>query len=125
MHKIPDILRNNISTVLNSYSVVFFFNNRLMGMVLLIVTFFNFWSGLSGLIAVVISIMIAIPLGFDRKKINKGILSFNALLTGIGMGTFFEPGPAYFYYTDICRSFLLCHHCYSRWLAWKIWFALP
>lgn len=86
-------LRNPFLTaVLNSYSVVFFFNNRLLGFVLLIVTFFNFAAGISGLIAVIASILIADSMGFDKSKINQGIYSFNALLTGLGMGTFFETG---------------------------------
>lgn len=97
MYKVRDILRNTIvPSVLNSYSVVFFFNNRFMGLLLLIVTFFNFQSGLSGLIAVLTSVLIARSMGFDETKLKQGIYGFNALLTGIGMGTFFEPGAAFF-----------------------------
>ena len=97
MPKLQDIsVRNLISSVLNSYSVIFFFNSRLMGMILLITTFFNFWAGLSGLFSVILTIIIASSMGFDASRIKQGIYSFNALLTGIGMGTFFEPGPAFF-----------------------------
>jgi urea transporter/murein DD-endopeptidase MepM/ murein hydrolase activator NlpD len=97
MKKLQDTLRNIFfPALLNSYSVVFFFNNKLMGIILMAVTFLNFWAGLSGLLAVVVSLMIAGSMGFDDIRLKQGIFSFNALLTGIGMGTFFEPGIAFF-----------------------------
>lgn len=90
-------LRNSfIPSVLNSYSVIFFFNNCFIGLILLLVTFLNFQAGLSGLIAVIATILIAGKMGFDEVRIRQGLYSFNSLLTGIGMGTFFEPGAAYF-----------------------------
>ncbi|MBK7133795.1 MAG: urea transporter [Bacteroidales bacterium] len=81
-----------IPAALNSYSVIFFFNNRLLALVLLIVTFFNPVAGLSGLIAVLTTVLVAYSMGFDNLKLKQGIYSFNALLVGIGMGTVFEPG---------------------------------
>lgn len=82
--------------ILNSYSVIFFFNNKLMAFALLLISFFNFYAGLSGLIAVILSVIIANALGFDKSMLKKGLFSFNALLTGIGMGTFFDPGWVFF-----------------------------
>jgi len=81
-----------IPAILNSYSVLFFFNNRLVAIALLAVTFFNFSAGLSGLISVITTVVFANAMNFDRVRIKQGIYSFNALLVGIGMGTFFEPG---------------------------------
>ena len=81
---------------LNSYSVIFFLNNKVFAAGLILVTFFNFFAGLSGLIATLTSILIANVMGFDKLQIKKGLFSFNALLTGIGMGTFFDPGTVYF-----------------------------
>jgi urea transporter/murein DD-endopeptidase MepM/ murein hydrolase activator NlpD len=60
--------------------------------VILLVSFFNFYAGLSGLIAVLVSVLIANSMGFDKTQLKKGFYSFNGLLTGIGMGTFFDPG---------------------------------
>lgn len=85
-----------LTAILNSYSVIFFFNNRLLGVLLLVVTFFNFFAGLSGLIAVIATVLIADAMGFDKVKISQGIYSFNSLLTGLGIGTFFEPGLVFF-----------------------------
>jgi urea transporter/murein DD-endopeptidase MepM/ murein hydrolase activator NlpD len=91
-----EIRKTFIPAVLNSYSVVFFFNNRLLATVLIIVTFFNFNAGLSGLIAVITTVSIAGSMGFDKARLTQGIYSFNALMTGLGMGTFFEPGLVFF-----------------------------
>jgi urea transporter/murein DD-endopeptidase MepM/ murein hydrolase activator NlpD len=97
MPQLLKILREDlIPATLNSYSVIFFFNSRLFGIVLLIASFFNFSAGLSGLIAVIFSVLVTKYMGFDELRIKQGIYSFNALLTGIGMGTFFEQGGVYF-----------------------------
>jgi urea transporter/murein DD-endopeptidase MepM/ murein hydrolase activator NlpD len=85
-----------LPAVLNSYSVIFFFNNKLLAAVLMAVTFFNFLAGLSGLIAVLITVLIAYFMNFDRLMLKKGLFSFNALLLGIGMGTFFDPSLVFF-----------------------------
>jgi urea transporter len=91
-----DISETIIPAVLNSYSVIFFFNNRMVALVLLIVTFFNIIAGLCGLIAVLVAVIIARSMGFDNGLLRQGIYSFNALLAGIAIGTFFEPGPVFF-----------------------------
>jgi urea transporter/murein DD-endopeptidase MepM/ murein hydrolase activator NlpD len=85
-----------LPAVLNSYSVIFFFNNKLLALVMLLVTFFNFFSGLSGLIAVFIAVLIANSMGLEKSQLKKGLFSFNALLVGLGMGTFFDPSWVFF-----------------------------
>jgi len=85
-----------LPAVLNSYSVIFFLNNKLLALGILVMTFFNFYAGLSGLIATVTAVVIAWTMGFEKETIRKGLLSFNALLIGLGMGTFFDPGIFYF-----------------------------
>ena len=87
---------NVLPAMLNSYSIVFFLNNRLFASGILILTFFNFYAGLSGLIAVISAILVASSMGFDKTLVKKGLYSFNALLIGLGMGTFFDPGLVYF-----------------------------
>jgi len=85
-----------IPATLNSYSVVFFFNNKLLACILMLVSFFNFFAGLSGLLAVLIAVLIANSMNLDKIQMKRGLYSFNALLTGIGMGTFFDPSPVFF-----------------------------
>jgi len=91
------LIRNTIlPATLNSYSIIFFFNNRLFASVIMLVSFFNFFAGLSGLIAVLVAVLIANTMGFDKVQLKNGVYSFNALLTGIGMGTFFDPGLVFY-----------------------------
>lgn len=85
-----------LPATLNSYSVIFFFNNKLLASVIMLASFLNFFAGLSGLIAVLTTVLIAHTMGFDKIQLKNGLYSFNALLTGIGMGTFFEPGLVFF-----------------------------
>jgi urea transporter len=90
-----DLKENILPGVLNSYAVVFFFNNRLFAVILFAVTCFNFVAGISGLFAVLVAVAIAWLMGFDKAILRQGIYSFNALLIGICIGTFFEPGPVF------------------------------
>jgi urea transporter len=85
-----------LPSILNSYSVIFFFNNKLLATILLLVSFFNFYGGLSGLIAVLVTVLIANSMGLNKYQLKQGLFSFNALLTGMGMGTFFDPSWVFF-----------------------------
>lgn len=67
-----------------------------MGAIILLVSFFNFFAGLSGLIAVLFSILIANGMGLDKTQLKQGLFSFNALFLGMGMGTFFDPSLVFF-----------------------------
>ena len=97
MQKTINSLRNTIlPATLNSYSVIFFFNNRLFALVLMAVSFFNFFAGLTGFIAALTAVIIANSMGFNKIELKKGLFSFNALLVGIGMGTFFDPSFVFF-----------------------------
>ncbi len=66
--------------VLNSYSQVFFSDNRVFAAIILIITFQVPLAGLAGLAGVLISLVLAKWLGFDKKLISKGLLSYNTLL---------------------------------------------
>jgi len=87
---------NILPATLNSYSIIFFLNNKLFAIGILVFTFFNFYAGLSGLIATLMAVLIADSIGFDKDQLRKGFYSFNSLLIGLGMGTFFDPGIVYF-----------------------------
>lgn len=67
-----------------------------MAIALMLASFLNFYAGLSGFLAVLLAVLIANSLGFDKVQLRNGVLSFNALITGIGLGTFFDPGIVFF-----------------------------
>ncbi len=81
--------------MLNSYAVLFFSNNKLFAWLLLIVSFFNPYAGLAGIIAASLAICMAFFTGLNKKLIIDGIYSYNALIIGIGMGTIYNFNTAF------------------------------
>ncbi len=82
--------------MLNSYSQIFFSKNKTLGILLLLVSFFDFWTGLNGLLAVLVSNQTAKWFKFNTQSIEKGLYGFNSLLVGLGTGILFQPSPASF-----------------------------
>lgn len=83
-------LQYYFNAALNSYAILFFSQNKILGILLFVVSMFNFNAGLSGLICVIGSLILVSNLGFSRENIKSGLYSFNSLLLGIGFGTFFN-----------------------------------
>ena len=80
-----------LSIVLNSYSQVFFSKSKLLAAFLMIISFFDYGAGLSGIIAVVIANILAWALGYNKYFLQSGLYGFNALLVGLGIGLFYQP----------------------------------
>ena len=78
--------------VLNSYSQVFFSDNPVFGLLVIAVTFLVPASGIAGLAGVVLSMLLARWLGFDKELIAKGVFSYNTLLVTLPLGLFFHAG---------------------------------
>ncbi|MDP1745910.1 MAG: urea transporter [Bacteroidota bacterium] len=72
-------------TILNSYSLMFFSLNNVFAIVILIVTFFSPYVGLSGLAAIVLINLCAYFIGFNRDEILNGLFGFNALFLGLAL----------------------------------------
>ena len=83
-------------SVIHSYTQIFFSKNKVFGVLLMATTFFDFSLGISGLIAVFMSNLLAMALGFNRSFIQEGSYGFNGLLVGLGLGLYYEPNPAFF-----------------------------
>ena len=84
-----------VNSTLNSYSTVFFSNNKLFALLIMLITFFNVSAGFSGLIAVVITNLIAYWMGYNETSISKGSFAFNSLLVGLGLGVTYEFSLAF------------------------------
>jgi urea transporter/murein DD-endopeptidase MepM/ murein hydrolase activator NlpD len=65
-------------------------------MAVMLASMLNITAGISGLLAVILAVVVAESLGFDKTQLRQGNLTFNALITGIGLGTFFDPGLVFF-----------------------------
>ncbi|MEI6434783.1 MAG: urea transporter, partial [Bacteroidota bacterium] len=96
LNKLTRLFPSFITGVLNSYTQIFFSDSRIFSIILLAVTFFDFWAGFSGLIAVIVTNFMAYLIGFNTYKIKKGYYGFNSLLVGLGLGVFYQPGTEYF-----------------------------
>lgn len=84
------MLRHITGSILNSYSQVFFSNNRYFALLLMLASFTDPAVGLSGLLSVVVAILCARAFGLAPAEISSGIFSFNALLSGFAMGACFQ-----------------------------------
>ena len=91
--------RQQANSFILSYSQIFFSTNRILGIILVLVSFIDYWSGLFGAFSVLSSLFIANRLGFDKKAINAGALSYNSLLTGLGIGLYYEPSLSLLVFT--------------------------
>jgi len=70
--RLTNIFPSFLTGIINSYTQVFFSNNRVFAAILIVVSFFDFWAGASGLFAVVISNTMAYLIGLNRATIQKG-----------------------------------------------------
>jgi urea transporter len=93
--KLNHTILSFVKALLNSYSVLFFSNNKLFALLLLAVSFFNPYAGISGLVAVVIAILLSYANGLNKTTIEHGTYSYNALIIGIGFGTIYNFSKAY------------------------------
>ena len=90
VEKLKNIFPQFLESTLNSYSQVFFSNNRFFAILLIVVSFFDLNAGISGLIAVLTSNITAYLIGFNRFNIKSGYYGFNALLVGLGLGIYYQ-----------------------------------
>jgi urea transporter len=80
----------------NSYTAVYFSDNKLFALLLIATTFINPQAGICGLIAVVFSNLLAYLMGYNEYTISRGYYGFNSLLVGLGLGIAYEPGLAFY-----------------------------
>lgn len=99
-HENIGIKKYPVSDILNSliysYSQVFFSKNKVFAAILVIVTFFDVYAGIAGLLAVVIANTMAILLGMNREKVSSGAYGFNALMVGLGIGIYYQPSLEFY-----------------------------
>lgn len=86
-----NISKEIIFTILNSYSQVFFSTSKVLAVVLVFISFFDYGAGIGGLIAVIIANLLAYYLGYNSYYTKSGLYGFNSLLVGLGIGLTFQP----------------------------------
>jgi urea transporter/murein DD-endopeptidase MepM/ murein hydrolase activator NlpD len=90
------IIRTHVEGFRNSYTQVFFSDHPGFALILLLVSFMDLYAGLSGVIAVILSNLLAQTMGFNEWLIRKGYYGYNSLLVGLGFGLTFHPGLVFF-----------------------------
>jgi len=79
-------------SILNSYSQVFFSTHKAFAILLLLVTFYDIYAGIAGLIAVFTTSIAAFFLKLHKATTAEGFYGFNSLLVGLGLGIYFSFG---------------------------------
>ena len=59
LDKLQSTFPSCLSGIANSYSQIFFSDNKIFALILITITFFDFDAGLSGMIAVIVSNLLA------------------------------------------------------------------
>jgi urea transporter len=109
---------NYIKSVLNSYAILFFSQNKVLGGLLLLVSFFNIQAGLTGLLCVLFSLAFVRLMGFKREYGQMGLYSFNALLLGLAFGMFYNINIAFALWLIIaCLITVVLSVILSAWLG--------
>ena len=78
--------------ILRTYAMLFFSQHRGFAAVLLLVSFGHPVAGAAGLASAALAVAAARLAGFNRAWTDAGGYSFNALLTGLALASFFAPG---------------------------------
>lgn len=85
-----DTLRQGL---LRSYSMVFFSKHPVFAGYLVAASFVDPLTGLSGLLSAAVALVAAHLFGLNTKELRNGIFSFNALLSGLALGSAFQFHP--------------------------------
>jgi urea transporter len=72
-----------------------------LAVLLLLVSFFNPAAGLTGLLCTCAAIALVSLMGYHRESVQTGLYSFNALLLGIGFGTFYHFNSSFWLWLGV------------------------
>lgn len=86
---------NNIFSIygngfLNSYSQIFFSNDKVFALLLILISFFDLGAGLSGVLSILTCQITAYLFNFNQAYIKDGSYTYNALMVGIALGIFYD-----------------------------------
>jgi len=80
-----------IYNAIKPYGAILFLNNKYAGLALLLITFLNPSVAISGVFAVLCTIVFAKFLEFEDSFLSQGFYIYNSLLVGMGIGFIFTP----------------------------------
>ncbi len=103
-----DIIERQWHGILYSYSQIFFARSLWYGALLLIASFINPVIGFGGLMAVIISNIMANIFSINALNIKEGVYGFCSAMVGMGMASMFQMNGVFF-----ILLFLMCALCLS------------
>ncbi len=107
------------SSVINSYSQIFFSDNRWFGILLLLASFIDPYTGVSGLLAVIITALFTKWFGFNNEQMRSGAYGFNSLLVGLLLGVHFKLNLPFFLILVLVSLLTLLATVSIASLTWK------
>lgn len=84
-----------VESFLNSYSLMLFSLNKLLALIIILVSFFSPEVGFWGALAVISINFLSHHLGFNTEEIKQGLFGFNALFLGMGLGYYYQPSLSF------------------------------
>lgn len=78
-----------------SYAYLFFSNSIWLGVLLMSVTFFDVVAGVSGLVAIAVCQICCYLFNFNRTSVADGLYSYNALMVGLALGSYYAWSMQY------------------------------
>lgn len=88
-----DIYGNGL---LNSYSQIFFSNHKIFAVILALASFVDPFSGFAGVLAVLLTQVLATVFSYPRHFIKDGAYTYNALLVGFTVGVYYTYNGYFF-----------------------------
>jgi urea transporter len=82
--------------IVRSYASIYFSQSTWLGLVLMAVSFFDLGTGISGIIAILVCQLCGTLFYFSKTAIVDGSYSYNALMTGLALGSLYQVSTAYF-----------------------------
>jgi len=80
-----------VDNIIKPYSAILFLDNKIAGVLIVLVTFFNSSVAISGVVAIVATFVFAKAIGFKGEYFSEGFYIYNSLLVGMGIGFLFTP----------------------------------
>ncbi len=93
---LSSILKTYGNGLLNSYSQIFFSNNKVLAWLIIIISFFDVGAGFSGVLSVLICQITAVLFNFNKALIKDGSYTYNTLMVGIALGMFYDFNSSFF-----------------------------
>ncbi len=78
-----------LENIIKPYSAILFLNNKVAGILIILITFMNYRIAVSGMIAIASILLFAKLIEFKSEYFSEGFYIYNSLLVGMGIGFIF------------------------------------